>query len=186
MARARRSCDASRWRSTATAGSPTRGLPTCRPALLQSTDPRTAPARCRPALVGRGFIANVEFPNRARSRSTARCSPSTVACTDGRRSSCTSTARLPVEVTVVLAFTIRHPKQGKFGTVLSTKIPRLASDLGYVTDVALVFNRQYRFRGKDTASSAPAAPPRPASPAPSSPSPEGPSPFPKPSRSSPP
>jgi hypothetical protein len=54
----------------------------------------------------------------------------------------------PVKATVVLTFKVRHPKKGKFGTVLSTKIPRLASDLGYVTDVALVFNRRYTYRGK--------------------------------------
>lgn len=128
----------------------TRGLPTCRPALLESTDPRTALARCRPALVGRGhFIANVEFPNRApfpvngkmlAFNGRAHGRPAILLHIHGSN---------PVAVTVVLTFTIRHPKQGKFGTVLSAKIPRLASDLGYVTDVALVFNRQYRFRGRE-------------------------------------
>jgi hypothetical protein len=128
----------------------TKGLPTCRPGLLESTDPPTALGRCRPALVGRGeFAANVEFPNRApfpvhgqmlAFNGRAHGQPAILLHIHGSK---------PVEVTVVLTFTIRHPAQGQFGTVLSTKIPRLASDLGYVTDVSLVFNRKYRYQGKE-------------------------------------
>lgn len=127
----------------------TKGLPTCHPALLESTDPPTALARCRRALVGGGhFAANVEFPNRApfpvegqmlAFNGRAHGRPAILLHIHGSN---------PVEVTVVLTFTIRHPKRGKFGTVLSTKIPRLASDLGYVTHVALVFDRRYRYRGR--------------------------------------
>ena len=127
----------------------TKGLPICRPGLLESTDPQTALARCGKALVGRGsFGANVEFPDRApfpaegkmlafNSRSHGR--PAILLHIHGSN---------PVEITIVLTFTIRHPAQGKFGTVLTTKIPQLASDLGYVTDVSLVFNRRYRYRGE--------------------------------------
>jgi hypothetical protein len=127
----------------------TKGLPTCHPGLLESTDPPTALARCRNALVGRGqLIANVEFPNREpfpvhgqvlAFNGSAHGRPAILLHIHGSQ---------PVEVTVVLTFTIRHPARGKFGTVLSTRIPRLASDLGYVTDVSLVFNRKYTFRGK--------------------------------------
>jgi len=127
----------------------TKGLPTCRPGLLESTDPPTALARCGDALVGRGhFGANVEFPNRdpfpvegkmLAFNGRAHGRPAVLLHVHGST---------PVDVTVVLTFTIHHPKRGKFGTVLSTRIPRLASDLGYVTDVDLVFNRKYRYRGK--------------------------------------
>ena len=127
----------------------TKGLPTCHPALLESTDSQVALARCRRALVGHGdFGANVEFPNRAPFPVHGR-----VLAFNGRAHGRPAIllhihGSNPVEVTVVLTFTIRHPKQGKFGTVLSTKIPRLASDVGYVTDISLVFNREYRYRGK--------------------------------------
>jgi hypothetical protein len=127
----------------------TKGLPTCRPELLESTDVSAALARCRPALVGRGhFIANVEFPNRAPFPVHGR-----MLAFNGRAHGKQAVllhihGSNPVEVTVVLTFTITHPSRGKFGTVLSTKIPRLASDLGYVTNVSLVFNRKYRYRGK--------------------------------------
>jgi hypothetical protein len=127
----------------------TKGLPDCRPALLESTDPPTALARCSGALVGRGsFEANVEFPNRApfpvkgqmlAFNGVAHGKPAILLHIHGST---------PVDVTVILTFTIQHPKRGKFGTVLSTKIPRLASDLGYVTAVEFVFNRRYTYRGK--------------------------------------
>jgi hypothetical protein len=127
----------------------TRGLPTCHPGLLESTDPPTALSRCGRALVGRGkFGANVEFPNRApfpvegqmlAFNGRAHGKPAILLHIHGSN---------PVEVTVVLRFTIRHPTRGRFGTVLSTRIPRLASDLGYVTDVALTFDRRYRYRGE--------------------------------------
>jgi hypothetical protein len=54
----------------------------------------------------------------------------------------------PADVTIVLHFSVRHPKRGKFGTELSATIPRLASDLGYVTAVSLVFDRRYSFHGR--------------------------------------
>jgi hypothetical protein len=128
----------------------TRGLPICHPGLLESTNSSTALSRCRDALVGRGqFTANVEFPNRPALpvhgqmlafNGKAHGRPAILLHIYGSR---------PADVTVVLPFTIRHPAEGKFGTVLSSKIPRLASDLGYVTSVSLVFNRKYRYRGKE-------------------------------------
>jgi hypothetical protein len=127
----------------------TKGLPVCRPALLESTDPPTALARCRSALVGRGqFIATVAFPNREpfpvngqmlAFNGRAHGKPAILLHIHGTN---------PVDITVVLAFTIQHPAYGKFGTVLTAKVPRLASDLGYVSNVSLVFNRQYRYRGR--------------------------------------
>ena len=57
-------------------------------------------------------------------------------------------ASTPADVTVILPFSVRHPRRGKFGTVLTAKVPRLASDLGYVTSVKLVFDRRYSYRGK--------------------------------------
>lgn len=125
------------------------GLPVCRPAQLEATSSTVALARCRSALVGHGgFDADVAFPNRApfpvhgemlAFNGRAHGSPAILLHVYASR---------PADVTVVLAFTVRHPKQGKFGTVLSANVPRLASDLGYVTDVSLVFDRRYRFHGK--------------------------------------
>jgi hypothetical protein len=127
----------------------TEGLPVCRAGLLESTDSQLALSRCRGAQVGHGkFAANLEFPSRAsfpvKGRMLAfngRAKGKPVILLHIHGSS-------PVEATVVLTFVIRHPPTGKFGTVLTTKIPLIASDLGYVTDVSLVFGRIYRFQGE--------------------------------------
>lgn len=127
----------------------TEGLPTCAPELLESTDSALALSRCRSALVGKGhFGADVDFPDRdpfpVKGRMLAFNSRA-----DARAAILLHVhVSKPIEATVVLTFKIHHPAQGKFGTVLSTKIPRLASDLGYVTDVSLVFDRRYRWRGE--------------------------------------
>ncbi len=128
----------------------TKGLPACRPALLESTDPPTALSRCGGALVGRGrFTANVEFPNRPlftvhgkmlAFNGRAHGRPGILLHIYGSQ---------PADVTVVLTFTIHHPPKGKFGTVLKTKIPRLAADLGYVTNVSMAFDRRYLYQGQE-------------------------------------
>jgi hypothetical protein len=127
----------------------TEGLPACSPDLLESTDPSTALARCSDALIGRGQLtANLEFSDRPplpahgeilafNGRNHGR--PVILLHIYGSR---------PVNVTVVLVFSIRHPAKGKFGTVLKTRIPRIAADLGYVTKASLTFDRRYRYRGR--------------------------------------
>lgn len=127
----------------------TEGLPACRPAELESTSSALALARCRSALVGHGgFDAEVAFPNREPFPVHGKVLAFNGA-SHGRPAILLHVyASTPADVTVVLAFTIRHPREGKFGTVLSAKVPKLASDLGYVTDVALVFNRRYSSHGK--------------------------------------
>jgi hypothetical protein len=126
-----------------------RGLPTCDSGQLESTSSEIAMARCHRALVGRGrFGANVELPNAApfpvegrmlAFNGRARGKPAILLHIHGSN---------PVEATVVLTFEVRRVRSGKFGTLLTTKIPRIASDLGYVTDVALSFGRRYRFAGE--------------------------------------
>jgi hypothetical protein len=126
----------------------TRGLPVCRPEDLEATSSEAALERCRSALVGRGrFGANVDFPDLKfpvegrvfafNSRSRGR--PAIALHIYGTN---------PVEVTFVLIFKISHPTRGQFGTVLSTRIPRLAADLGYLTDLTLSFGRRYRHEGE--------------------------------------
>jgi hypothetical protein len=124
------------------------GLPTCLPGTLEATSSDAALERCRGALVGYGrFGANVDFPDLVfpvegrmlafNSRTAGR--PAIALHVHGSN---------PVEATVVLIFRISHPQRGRFGTVLSTRIPRIAADLGYVTDLSLTFGRRYRHRGE--------------------------------------
>jgi hypothetical protein len=127
----------------------TRGLPSCDRSRLEATSPEQALEICHGAQVGKGyFLATVDPPTAepftARGRVLAFNSR-----TGGRRSLVLHVyAARPAKVTVVLDFAISHPARGEFGTVFSTRIPKVASNLGYVTKMALSFDRRFRFRGR--------------------------------------
>jgi hypothetical protein len=127
----------------------TLGLPACTGPLLQSTSSRTALARCRQALVGKGsFAAEVQFPTSEPVLATGR-----LLAFFGRKEGRPALflhlyATTPVQATFVLPLTISHPDRGKFGTVLAARIPTLAGGLGSVTRIELRIGRQYAYRGK--------------------------------------
>jgi hypothetical protein len=125
------------------------GLPTCAAPQLQQTSSEAALEACRPALVGRGhFAANVDFPGAPlipaqgkvlafNSRIHGR--PGILLHLYGSS---------PVRAAFVLPFEISHRRKGKFGAVFSTKIPELASDLGYVTKLEMKIGRTYRYKSE--------------------------------------
>jgi hypothetical protein len=124
------------------------GLPTCAAPDIQQTSSEAALEKCGPALVGHGrFAANVDFPGAPlipaqgeilafNSRVHGR--PAMLLHLYGTS---------PVRAAFVLPFTISHRRHGKFGSVFSTKIPQLASDLGYVTEISMKIGRTYSYRG---------------------------------------
>lgn len=124
------------------------GLPSCKASDLQQTSTEAALAVCRNALVGRGFFsANVDFPGAptfpARGRvlvfnNSTRKGPGLLLHLYGTS---------PVRAAFVLPFEITRQQSGRFGTVFSTRIPELASDRGYVTDIELEIGRRYTYRG---------------------------------------
>lgn len=125
----------------------TKGLPGCSASLLQSTSTDTALDRCRPALVGQGkFRAQVmlgrEIPAAGRilafnSRQGGK-----------RLLQLHLFAAAPVRFTLVVPLQIGHRDEGEFSTVLRAKIPRLAGDLGSVTEIDLTIGRRYSFAGE--------------------------------------
>jgi hypothetical protein len=126
-----------------------RGLPTCERATLEATSSDQALEACRGALVGHGyFLATVDPSNHQPFTVRGR-----VLAFNGRVQGRPAVflhvyGSTPAKVTVVLDFKISHPGKGEFGTVFSTRIPPLASDLGYVTKMSLQFNRRFRYRGR--------------------------------------
>ncbi len=128
----------------------TKGLPSCQAPELQQTSTEAALAVCRSALVGRGhFAANVDFPGApvfpARGavlvfNSSTKSRPGLLLHLYGSS---------PVRAAFVLPFKITRSTKGKFGTIFSTHIPRLASDKGYVTDINLTIGRKYRYQGSE-------------------------------------
>jgi hypothetical protein len=125
------------------------GLPTCSSPLLQSTTTETALQRCRQALVGRGhFGASVQFSSQAGipARGTILAFNGTH---DGRPALLLHLyGTTPVRATFILALKISHKDAGKFGTVLTAKIPTLAGGVGSVTKLDLKIGRNYTYKGQ--------------------------------------
>jgi hypothetical protein len=125
------------------------GLPTCSAPQLQQTSSEAALRACRPALVGRGrFAANVDFPGAplipARGEVLAFNSR-----LHGRPGMLLHLyGSTPVRAAFVLPFEISHRRYGQYGAVFSTKIPELASDLGYVTEIEMKIGRTYIYKGQ--------------------------------------
>ncbi len=124
------------------------GLPICRPEQLQSVSTQGALARCRGALLGRGyFAAYIDFvPHGFAVRGPALAF-------NGRRNGrpvifLHVEISSPVQAALVLAMKVSHPARGRFGTVLSAAVPKLAGGAGYLTGIGLDFDRRYRFEGR--------------------------------------
>ena len=124
------------------------GLPTCRAATLQSTTSRAALARCQGALVGRGSFA-AELGGGGPAIPTSGRILVFNALTKGRPSLLLHLyGTTPIQASFVLPLRIRHEATGPFGTVLSTKLPRLAGGIGAITEIQLELGREYSYRGE--------------------------------------
>ncbi len=123
------------------------GLPVCHAGLIESTTSEQALARCKAALVGRGSLAaNVVLPDIAPFPAHGRL----LAFNGRKHGKPVILAHIfgatPVPTTLVLPFTIGHPRHGTFGTTLSAKLPPLAGDWGYVSNIEMTIHRQYRYK----------------------------------------
>jgi hypothetical protein len=125
----------------------TEGLSSCRAAELQTTSSEVARQRCGRAQVGSGeFQAELTFSGR----------PTLV---DGRALVFNGIVdnrqgmfihiyiSRPVNVTLVIPVKISRGT-GRFGTVLTTRVPKLAGGLGSITELELKLGRQYSYRGE--------------------------------------
>jgi hypothetical protein len=126
-----------------------RGLPVCSVGLLESTTSQAALARCRASLIGRGsFGGYVDFPGRAPFPARGN-----LLIFNGRSAGRPEMlfhlyVSDPVQVTLVLPFKVVEKNAGAFGTVLSATIPKIAGELGYVTDIELEIGRRYKYKGQ--------------------------------------
>jgi len=125
------------------------GLPVCSANKIQQTTTEAALAACPGALVGHGsFGANVDFQG-----APAIPAHGKVLVFNARRHGRPSLllhlyGSSPVRAAFVLPFAVSHLAHGDFGVSLSTEIPRLASGLGYVTELKLAIGRSYGFAGR--------------------------------------
>jgi hypothetical protein len=125
------------------------GLPVCAPSRIQQTTTEAALAACRGALVGHGsFGANVDFQGAPAIPAHGKVLVFN-ARLHGRPSLLLHLyGSSPVRAAFVLPFTVSHLTHGAFGVSLSTQLPRLASGLGYVTELKLSIGRRYGFAGR--------------------------------------
>jgi hypothetical protein len=127
----------------------TEGLPTCSPSLLQSTSTSEAKTRCGPALVGHGnFAADISLGTTRPVIATGE-----ILAFNGRRAGKPALllhffGGVPVRFTLVVPLRITHRAKGEFGTVLRTRIPKLANGFGSITRIELVLGRRWSFAGK--------------------------------------
>jgi hypothetical protein len=125
------------------------GLPQCTSPRLQSTSTEEALQRCRPALVGRGhFGANVAFPSQ-----TPFPAEGTMLAFNGKQNGRPALllhlyGTAPARAAFVLPMIISHRPDGRYGTVLSAKIPTLAGGVGSIAEIDLKIGRNYTYRGQ--------------------------------------
>jgi hypothetical protein len=125
----------------------TRGLAACPASALQSTSSEVAIQRCGPAQVGRGkFQADLQFSGRPILVDGRALVFNGVV--DGRPGMFIHIyISRPVTVTLVIPLKISH-RSGRFGTVLTTRVPKLAGGFGSITELQLQIGRQYSYRGE--------------------------------------
>jgi hypothetical protein len=127
----------------------TEGLPICEAGELEQTTSAGAREACGGALVGHGkFKANVALPGHA----TFPVTGDMLAFNSSRGGRPALLLHIyashPVQLVFVLTFRIVRVKEGTFGTIFVARIPKLADELGYVTNVNLTFGRRYVYRGE--------------------------------------
>jgi hypothetical protein len=125
------------------------GLPTCEASRLHQTSTEAALRICRPALVGHGtFAAKVDSSDAPLipARGKVLVFNSRIGGRQGMLLHLYGS--VPVRAAFVLPFKVERRSKGEFGTVFSTRIPTLAADLGYVTEIKLTIGRRYRYAGK--------------------------------------
>jgi hypothetical protein len=127
----------------------TRGLPICDSSALEQTTTSGARRICRGSLVGHGtFKADVAIPGRV----PVPVIGEMLAFNSSKEGHPALLLHIyvpkPVQVTFILPFKIVRLKSGTFGTLFVARIPAIAAQLGYVTDVALTFERRYAYHGR--------------------------------------
>lgn len=124
------------------------GLPVCEVDEIQPSTTQKALAACRSSLVGEGsFSAKVLLPEQSPFPSSGKIyafngvykgRPAILAHVYGEQ---------PAPTSVTLPFAIGQ-KKGTFGTVLTTSLPQVTSEWGYVTGLSMTLQRQFSYRGK--------------------------------------
>lgn len=122
------------------------GLAKCPTSALQATSSDLALARCRPALVGQGtFAAQLPVERNLLVGGRALVFNGTV---DGRPGMLIHIyVSDPIRLTLVIPIKVTR-QDGRFGTVLTTDVPKLAGGSASIVSMKLKIGRQYTVAGE--------------------------------------
>jgi len=126
-----------------------RGLPVCPLSKIQPATTQNALAACRSSLVGQGtFAANVAIPEQSPFPSEGKLlafngrengKPVIFAHVFGTR---------PVPTSLTLPMRIATSGGGTFGTTITATLPRVTSNIAFVSAISLTLKRNFSYRGK--------------------------------------
>jgi hypothetical protein len=125
-----------------------KGLPLCRYHQIQPATTAEARDTCGRAIVGRGsFSSNVTLPEQSPFPSQGA-----IVAFNGRFHGRPAIlahiyGTIPLPTSFTLPFEVQHNRAGTYGTTLTTSLPRVAADWGYVRGVSLTLQRRFRYRG---------------------------------------
>jgi hypothetical protein len=124
------------------------GLPVCEVDDIQPSTTENALRACGPAKVGEGsFSADVVIPQQSPFPSEGKV----VAFNGVEKGSPVIFAHVygtdPVPTSYTLPLRITRAK-GTFATVLAASLPRVTSDVAFVTGISLTLDRRFRYRGQ--------------------------------------
>ncbi len=125
-----------------------KGLPVCRLQDIQPATTANAMAACGPAKVGEGqFNANVAIPEQSPFPSQGKL----VAFNGIQDGKPVIFAHVygtdPIPTSFTLALSITNAK-GRFGTVLGATLPKVTSDVAFVTGISLTLGRSFSYGGR--------------------------------------
>lgn len=125
----------------------TKGLPRCRSALLQSTSSAAALERCRSALVGKGsFQAQLPLSS-GPIEVGGRALVFNGIVHGGAGMFIHIYISSPVRLTLVIPLAVSR-REGQFGTVLTTNVPKLAGGFASITELRLKIGRRFHVAGE--------------------------------------
>jgi hypothetical protein len=127
----------------------TRGLPKCPWRSLLSVSSHRALKICGDALIGTGhFSSHIDIPETAPFPAEGRL----LAFNSMRNGRPAVAAHVfgkdPVPTSEVLPMTFKPRGHGRFGPIISVRMPKIGNDWGYVNGFDLTIKRTYRYRGR--------------------------------------
>ncbi|HEV7481809.1 MAG TPA: hypothetical protein VGO13_01780 [Solirubrobacterales bacterium] len=127
------------------------GLPICHFSQIQPGSAQRALERCSGALVGSGRIwASVVFPDQRPYATHGR-----VLVFNGRKAGkhvlfAHIYSTIPFSTSFVMTFAVEHLAANKtYGTQLSSSLPQVLGDWGFIDRLKLTLRRTYHYRGKE-------------------------------------